>query len=153
MSENKNDYGGHLTWEWYKGKIKKAWRDKHNHVWVQLLFPGDDEESKVDLSDGKKLKYLTDWVLLSEQKEGGMARQKKAKMKHAAVSSSSGKKAPLPDRPSPSRLQAQGKEEEAVGGGVVLVRVFCGGSCLCGVLKKVAHQHQRTRARKPLVLF
>ena len=62
-------------------------------------------------------------------------------------------KAPLPARLSPSRLQAQGKEEEAVGGGVVLVRVFCDGSCLCGVLKKVAHQHQRTRARKPLVLF
>ena len=98
LSENKNDYGGHLTWEWYKGKIKKAWRDKHNHVWVQLLFPGDDEESKVDLSDGKKLKYLTDWVLLSEQKEGGMARQKKAKTKHAAAtsSSSSGKKRPCP---------------------------------------------------------
>jgi hypothetical protein len=62
-------------------------------------------------------------------------------------------KAPLPDRPSPSRLQAQGKEEEAVGGGVVLVRVFCDGSCLCGVLKKVAHQRQRARARKPFVLF
>ena len=24
LFENKNDYGGHLTWEWYKGKIKKA---------------------------------------------------------------------------------------------------------------------------------
>ena len=59
-----------------------------------LLFPADDEEPKVDLSDGKK--YLTDWVLLSEQKEGGMARQKKRKTKHAAASSSSssGKSAP-----------------------------------------------------------
>ena len=97
LSENKNDYGGHLTWEWYKEKITKARRDKHNHVWVQLLFPGDDEEYKVDLSDGKK--YLTDWVLLSEQKEGGMARQKKAKTKHAAASSSSsssGEKRPCP---------------------------------------------------------
>ena len=117
------------------------------------MFPGDDEESKIDLSDGKK--YLTGWVLLSEQKEGGW---------HGATEEGKNEacgrvvvvvwgKAPLPARPSPSRLQAQGKEEKAVGGGVVLVRVFCDGSCLCGMFKKNAHQHQRTRSRKPLVIF
>ena len=111
LFENKNDYGGHLTWEWYKGKIKKAWRDKHNHVWVQLLFPGDDEESKIDLSDGKK--YLTGWVLLSEQKEGGMARQKKAKTKHAAASSSSsGEKRPCPTGRAPAASKPKAKKRK-----------------------------------------
>ena len=113
LFENKNDYAGHLTWEWYKGKITKARRDKHNHVWVQLLFPGDDEESKVDLSDDKKLKYLTDWVLLSEQKEGGMARQKKAKTKHAAASSSSsGKKRPCPTGRAPAASKPKAKKRK-----------------------------------------
>ena len=114
MFENKNDYGGHLTWEWYKGEIKKAWRDKHNHVWVQFLFPGEGEESKVDLSDGKK--YLTDWVLLSEQKEGGMARQKKAKTKHAAApsssSSSSGEKRPCPPSRAPAASKPKAKKRK-----------------------------------------
>jgi len=83
-------------------------------VWVQLLFPGDDEEYKVGLSNGKK--YLTDWVLLSEQKEGGgMARQKKAKTKHAAASSSSsssGKKRPCPSGRAPAASKPKAKERK-----------------------------------------
>ena len=41
-----------------------------------------------------------------------------------------------------SHLQTQQKEEEAVGGGVVLVRVFCDVYCvLCGVVGSCAHVH------------
>ena len=73
--------------------------------------PGDDEESKVDLSDGKK--YLTDWMLLSEQKEGGMARQKaNTKPITAASSSSSGGKCPSPPAPASAAFKPNKKKRK-----------------------------------------
>jgi len=74
--------GGHLDWCWYTGEIQSASRVKKKskrHLVASVKFPGDNGARNVDLNGG--LKYNVDWVLLTEQPDGAMARKKQKKKK------------------------------------------------------------------------
>ena len=74
---------------WFTAKIKEAWRDKRSeHLLVQAHFPGDPDNTKVDLCDGK-LQYRTDWILLAESRSGGMGRKMSTKALASAVAPTS----------------------------------------------------------------
>ena len=105
LFELKNEYGGLVDYEWFTAKIKKcSRRPRDKHLTVEIRFPGDDGDSTVDLSelsDGKV--YEVDWVLLCENKDGGM-RRKKAAAKPAKPSAAAPppEPEPAPDPPAPT---------------------------------------------------
>ena len=72
LFELKNEYGGFVDYVWFTAKIKKfSRRPRDGHLLIEVRFPGESGDTTVGLSDSKV--YDVDWVLLSENKEGGMS--------------------------------------------------------------------------------
>ena len=84
LFELKNEFGGFVDYEWFTAKIKKySRRPRDGYLVIEVRFPGDSGDTTVGMSDSE-LVYDVGWVLVSENREGGMARGGKAAAKPLA---------------------------------------------------------------------